>query len=185
MFSPMTSLLSIPFQRADGSEAKLQDFTAKAILIVNVASKCGLTPQYEGLENIFEQYKEQGLLVVGFPANDFAGQEPGSDEDIQQFCTLNFGVKFPVMKKIVVKGEGQHALYEALTQAEVDRQGTKATSLLHKIAQFFSGRAKSVPILWNFEKFLVDAEGEVVARFSPEVLPEDTRILKAIEGILS
>ncbi|HEX4923672.1 MAG TPA: glutathione peroxidase [Bdellovibrionales bacterium] len=169
------SIQDIQIKTINGKPAKLGDYKGKALLIVNVASKCGLTPQYDGLERLYEKYREQGLEVLGFPANEFAGQEPGSNEEIAEFCRLNYGVKFPMFEKIVVKGPGQHPLYKELTAAKPAPK-TKPGS---KITPKPTGE-----INWNFEKFLVNRKGEVIERFAPDIAPEDPMIVSAIEAAL-
>jgi glutathione peroxidase len=153
---------SIAFKTIHGHDSTLADFTGKVVLLVNVASKCGNTPQYEGLEALYEKYKDKGLVVIGFPANNFGGQEPGSNEDILKFCTTEYKVSFPMMAKISVKGEDKHPLYQYLTEKSP-----------------FPG-----DIQWNFGKFLLDREGKVVARFAPKTQPESEEVVKAIEGAL-
>ncbi len=160
----MTALAEIPLKTIKGDDASLADYAGKVLLVVNVASKCGLTPQYEGLEKLYSDYKDQGLVVLGFPANEFAGQEPGSNEEIVTFCTTNFGVDFPMFEKIVVKGEDKHPLYAEL------------------IAQSDTPDAE---VQWNFEKFLVSRDGHVVRRFSPKTEPGDPELIAAIEATLS
>jgi glutathione peroxidase len=185
-----TALYDIPFRRADGSQATLREHQGKVLLVVNVASKCGLTPQYDGLQALYAKYRSQGLQVVGFPANEFLHQEPGSDAEIQQFCRLNYGVEFPVYAKIVVKGEGIHPLYQYLTGqgAKAARPGGLAgalTGVKNAVRKRVNGDWKDGDITWNFEKFLVDREGEVVARFAPDVKPEDPKLVQAIEEELA
>lgn len=148
----------------DGSPLDLHGYEDKALLIVNVASKCGLTPQYEGLEKIHERYAAQGFSVLGVPCNQFLGQEPGTAEEIATFCSTTYGVTFPLAEKVEVNGEGRHALYEELT-AVPDAEG------------------KDGDIAWNFEKFLV-APGGAVTRFRPQVEPEDPALVGAIEAAL-
>ncbi len=143
----------------DGRDVKLADYKGHPLLIVNVASKCGLTPQYEGLEKLNKELGPKGLRVLGFPANEFGAQEPGTNEDIKSFCTSNYGVDFDMFEKVVVKGEGMHPLFEYLTKQSK-----------------FAGEIK-----WNFNKFLVDKNGEVVARFEPKVEPNSPEVRKAIE----
>jgi glutathione peroxidase len=180
--SAQGALYEIPVQRADRSRTTLADHAGQVMLIVNVASRCGLTPQYDGLEAIHEKFRSRGFTVLGFPANEFGSQEPGSNEEIQQFCQLNYGVQFPVFAKTVVKGEGKHPLYRHLTQAApnaIERSGI----LRGKLA----AAGKLPPhgeITWNFEKFLVNRRGEVVARFAPDVVPVDPMIIEAIESEL-
>jgi glutathione peroxidase len=148
----------------DGSALDLQDYKDKALLIVNVASKCGLTPQYTGLEKIHERYADQGFSVLGVPCNQFMGQEPGTSEEIATFCSVNYGVTFPLAEKVEVNGDGKHPLYAELT-AVPDSEG------------------KAGDVAWNFEKFLV-APGGAVTRFRPQVEPEDPALVDAIEAAL-
>jgi len=148
----------------DGEETSLNQYNGKVLLIVNTASECGFTPQYEGLQALYEKYQDQGLIVLGFPANNFGGQEPGSDEEIKQFCTVNFDVSFPLFSKVSVKGEDQHPLFSYLTTASNPD---------------FTGEIK-----WNFEKFLIDKEGKLVRRFRSDTTPKSNSILKAIESTL-
>ncbi|MCU1455804.1 MAG: glutathione peroxidase [Acidimicrobiales bacterium] len=149
----------------DGGDADLADQKGKAALIVNVASKCGLTPQYEGLERIHERYADRGFAVLGFPCNQFGGQEPGSPEEIATFCSTTYGVTFPLYEKIDVNGDDRDPLYAELTET-ADAEGAAGD------------------IQWNFEKFLVSPDGEVVARFRPMIDPEDPELLAAIEAQL-
>jgi glutathione peroxidase len=148
------SIYDIPFKAADGSETSLKPFQGKPVLIVNVASKCGFTPQYDGLEKLYQKYKDRGLTVVGFPCNQFGAQEPGSDSEIQSFCKMNYGVTFPVFAKIDVNGSNAHPLYQHLKKEEPGFLGTEG-------------------IKWNFTKFLVGKDGKVVKRFAPQTKPED------------
>ncbi len=159
------SILDLPIHRLDGSPSTLGSFGAKAYLVVNVASKCGLTPQYTGLEDLQKRYGAKGLTVVGVPCNQFAGQEPGSPEEIATFCSVTYGVSFPLTEKIDVNGDGRHPIYNELTQV-ADAEGA------------------SGDIRWNFEKFLVAGDGRIVARFSPMVAPDDPSIIGAIEQLL-
>jgi glutathione peroxidase len=169
----MSSLYDIPVSRIDGAPASLGDYKGKVILVVNVASKCGLTPQYEGLEKLYEAYADKGLVVAGFPANEFGGQEPGSNAEIADFCLTRFDVKFPMFEKIVVKGEGQHPLYKSLTSAI-------------PVAEGAGDRAPADgSVMWNFEKFLVAKDGQVAARFAPMIKPEDPALVGAIEAELA
>ena len=155
----------IPVKTLDGQDSSLGSLAGKALLVVNVASKCGLTPQYSGLERLQERFGGQGFSVVGFPCNQFAGQEPGSAEEIQTFCSTTYGVTFPMFEKIDVNGEDRHPLYAELTKM-ADADGD------------------SGDVQWNFEKFLVGADGEVLARFRPRTEPEDDTVVKAIEAAL-
>lgn len=154
-----------PVRALDGSAADLHDLEGKAVLVVNVASKCGLTPQYEGLERLQERYADSGFTVAGFPCNQFMGQEPGTAEEIQTFCSTTYGVSFPLYEKIDVNGDDRHPLYAELTET-ADAEGHDGD------------------IRWNFEKFLVGPDGEVRARFAPQVEPEDPQVVEAIEAAL-
>lgn len=178
-----TKLTQIEFPLHNGKHTTLSDFGNKVMLVVNVASKCGLTPQYTGLENLYEKYHEKGFVVVGFPANEFAGQEPGTNEEIQQFCQMNYGVKFPVMGKIVVKGEGQHPLYKLLTE-EKPVAKKKDSGFEEKLKSHGLLSGKPGEISWNFEKFLIGKNGEILERFAPDIAPEDPMITQAIEHAL-
>jgi glutathione peroxidase len=178
------SIYDIPVSRADGSTTNLAEYAGKVLLIVNVASKCGFTKQYEGLEALYRSYYDQGLVVVGFPANDFAGQEPGTDADIQEFCRLTYGVEFPVFAKIVVKGQEKHPLYQALIEAQPKAAFKPKSKLLDRLAERF---AAPVPgeVRWNFEKFLVDRKGAVAARFGSDTEPQDEAVVGSIRKLLA
>jgi glutathione peroxidase len=161
------SILEAEIARLDGTSTTLGEITGgNPALLVNVASKCGLTPQYTGLERLQERYAEQGFTVVGLPCNQFLGQEPGSAEEIAEFCSATYGVTFPLTEKIEVNGEGRHAIYRSLVETPDE-----------------NGEAGDVS--WNFEKFLVDGRGNVVARFSPGVEPDDPELVSAVEAQLS
>jgi glutathione peroxidase len=162
----MTSLLDLELVTLDGKPAKLRDFQSKAMLIVNVASKCGLTPQYEGLQKLYDENKDRGLVVLGFPCNQFGGQEPGSADEIATFCSTNYSVNFPMFSKLDVNGPEQHPLY-----AELNRIPDA------------SGEAGDVK--WNFEKFLLDANAVPVQRFRPLTTPDDPELTGAIDKLLS
>jgi glutathione peroxidase len=155
----------IPVNTLDGQPASLADLAGKTLLVVNVASKCGLTPQYAGLERLHERFAGRGFSVAGFPSNQFGGQEPGSAGEIQEFCSTTYGVTFPMFEKIEVNGPGRHPIYTQLT-AVPDATG------------------EAGDIQWNFEKFLVSPEGEVIARFRPGTEPEDAELVAAIEANL-
>ena len=180
------SIYDIPVRRITGADTSLAEFKGEVLLIVNVASKCGLTPQYEGLEKLYKDYKDKGLVVAGFPANDFAGQEPGTNEEIQTFCTGTFGVDFPLFDKITVVGEQKHPLYKALIAAQpTSVKPVVEVSLKKKLIDFGVDPNPEPEVLWNFEKFLVSREGEVVKRFSPDTKPEDPALVSAIETELA
>ena len=176
-------IYDVSVKRIDGAPTKLDAFDGKVLLIVNVASKCGLTPQYEGLEQLHEKYADRGFAVLGFPANEFGAQEPGTNAEIQDFCTTTYGVPFPMFEKIVVKGEDQHPLYQALTAAQPKAQGDTA-GFKARLEGYGIKVGRDDEILWNFEKFLVDRSGEVVARFAPTTAADDPALIAAIEKAL-
>jgi len=178
-------IYDIPVRKITGEETTLGEYKGKVMLVVNVASKCGLTPQYEALENIYESYKRQGLVVVGFPANDFKSQEPGTDAEIQTFCTTNFGVKFPMFSKVSVTGLGKHPLYRALISAQPRAISVNQPSWRTKLKGYGIETTSEPEILWNFEKFLINRNGEVVARFAPDTQPDAPELVSAIEKQLN
>ncbi len=169
----------------------MADYRGKVLLLVNVASECGLTPQYDGLEKLYSRFRDSGLVLCGFPANDFGAQEPGSNEQILTFCRTNYSVDFPMFSKIPVTGPETHPLYQSLIAAQPKAIGPTRDSFRENLNNFLSKNhngATTNPepgILWNFEKFLIDRNGNVVARFSPEVLPDDPIIIAAIEAALN
>jgi glutathione peroxidase len=175
---------NFPLTRIDGKSESLADYQGKVLLIVNVASKCGFTPQYEGLERLYARFRNRGFAVLGFPANDFAAQEPGTNAEIAQFCTTNFGVKFPVFEKITVAGTGKHPLYASLIKAQ-PKPTTATQDLRQHLIEFGVTPNPEPEVLWNFEKFLVDRAGTPVARFAPDMEPEDTRLTERIEAELT
>ena len=178
-------IFDIPVNRITGEPESLQKYKGSVALIVNVASKCGLTPQYEGLEKLYRDYRDRGLVVLGFPANDFGAQEPGSNEEIQSFCTTNFGVDFPMFEKIAVTGDDTHPLYQALIAAQPKAVANSEPPFREKLKGYGFAPNPEPGILWNFEKFLVSRAGNVVARFSPEMPPEDPNVLQAVEAELA
>jgi glutathione peroxidase len=159
------SLYDIPLHTLSGGDTSLADYKGKAVLVVNVASKCGLTPQYEGLERLQKRYEDQGFTVLGVPCNQFGGQEPGTAEEIETFCSVTYGVTFPMLDKIEVNGEHRHPLYSELTLTP-DAEGNAGD------------------VQWNFEKFLITPAGTVAARFRPQTLPESDEITSAIKSHL-
>jgi glutathione peroxidase len=179
----MSSLSEIPLKTLSGEAATLAPFAGKVLLIVNTASKCGLTPQYEGLEKLYNTYKDRGFEVLGFPANDFAGQEPGTNEEIRNFCTLNYNVTFPMFAKVSVVGPGKSPLYEALIAAQpvarIADPGFK-----DKLRGYGLTVNDAPELTWNFEKFLVNRKGQVTGRFAPDMLPNDPILVQAIEADL-
>lgn len=180
----MTDIQQIPLKTIKGADASLGDYAGKVVLAVNVASKCGLTPQYEGLEKLYADYRDKGLVVVGFPANDFGAQEPGSNEEIASFCTTNFGVDFPMFEKIVVTGPDKHPLYAALTSAQPQAQGN-GDAFREQLKGYGMTPTQAPEVLWNFEKFLIGKDGQVVARFAPDTKPDDPAMVSAIETELA
>ena len=180
----MATLYDIPVNKITGEGTSLADYRGKVLLIVNTASKCGLTPQYDALEKLYKRHKTDGLEILGFPTNDFSGQEPGSNEEIASFCKSSFGVEFPMFQKIVVTGPETHPLYKELI-AEKPAAVTKEPGVFEKRLTDFGAKLNPAPgILWNFEKFVVDRDGRVVERFSPEIAPDDPILVAAIETAL-
>jgi len=177
------SLYDIPLKRIDGSPATLGDFRGKVLLVVNVASKCGLTPQYSALEALYRAKKDQGLEVLGFPANNFKEQEPGTNEEIQSFCSTQYDVSFPLFAKISVKGGDQHPLYAELTRAIKDAVGEGP--MRERLAGYGIPTGEIGEVLWNFEKFLIGRDGKVVGRFAPDLTPDDPRLVEAIDKALA
>jgi len=159
------SIFDVDIDRLGGGGADLPALRGRAVLIVNVASRCGLTPQYAGLQKLADAYADRGLVVLGVPCNQFAGQEPGSAADIEEFCQVNYGVAFPLTEKVDVNGPGRHPLYEELAQASDDTG--------------YSG-----DIRWNFEKFVITPDGTVSARFAPQTAPDDPGLVAAVERAL-
>ncbi|MBN1399109.1 MAG: glutathione peroxidase [Bacteroidetes bacterium] len=155
-------LYTFTVKTIDGKDKSLSDYKGKVLMIVNVASKCGHTPQYKGLQALYEKYKDQGFVILGFPANNFLWQEPGTDDEIKNFCTLNYGVTFDMFSKISVKGKDQHPLYRYLTEESPVPGAVK----------------------WNFQKYLVDRNGNVVEKFAPGVKPDEKEVIDKIEQLL-
>jgi glutathione peroxidase len=179
-----SSIYDIPVAKITGEAASLGEYKGKVLLVVNVASKCGLTPQYEGLEKLYERFNGEGLVVTGFPANDFKSQEPGTNDEIQSFCTLNYGVKFPMYGKITVTGQEKHPLYAELIATQPAAKGDPAAWAA--ILKQHNIDANPAPeIQWNFEKFIVSRKGDVVARFSPNTAPDNPELIAAVEGELA
>jgi glutathione peroxidase len=160
----MSIFHDLKLQALDGQELPLAPFKGQVVLVVNVASKCGLTPQYAALENLYQQYKGKGFSVLGLPCNQFAGQEPGTESEIREFCSLNYGVSFPLGSKLEVNGPHRHRLYQLLAGEGAEFPGD---------------------ITWNFEKFLVGKDGRVLARFSPRTAPDEPAVVQAIEKALA
>ncbi len=180
----MSSIQNIPVNTIDGKPSSLKDFAGNVLLVVNVASKCGLTPQYEALEKIYEEKKAKGFAVLGFPANNFGAQEPGSNAEIAEFCSLTYSVKFPMFEKISVVGDDQHPLYKELTSSAPRAQGDP-DAFRDRLKGFGMTPNQDPDVLWNFEKFLVGKNGDVVARFAPTMTPDDPAIVAAIDAELA
>ncbi len=187
----MANIYEIPVNRITGESATLGDYRGKVLLIVNVASQCGLTPQYEALQKTYSRFKDRGLVVCGFPANDFGSQEPGTNQEIYKFCTGTYFVDFPMFSKIAVTGPGTHPLYQSLIEARPKAIGDSRSGFRDNLTGYLASHHNGIPtnpepgILWNFEKFLVDRNGDVIARFSPEITPDDPIIVSAIESTLN
>ncbi len=156
-------MLNLPLKTIDGADATLADYAGRVLLVVNVASKCGLTPQYAGLQALYERYHDRGLEILGFPANNFMGQEPGTDDEIATFCDANYHVTFPLFSKISVKGDDIHPLYAAITTQPEPIGGD---------------------VQWNFQKYVVDRQGKLAAKFLPMVTPDDAALVAKVEELL-
>jgi glutathione peroxidase len=180
----MSDLAEIPLTRIDGSADSLANHKGNVLLVVNVASKCGLTPQYEGLQKLYENYRDKGFEVLGFPANDFGAQEPGSNEEIVMFCSNNYNVTFPLFSKADVTGAGKQPLYAALTAAKPDKQGP-AAEFRERLKGYGMTPTEDPEVLWNFEKFLLAKDGSVAERFAPGTEPDDPALVEAIESELA
>jgi glutathione peroxidase len=179
------NIYDIPMKKITGEDTSLAEFKGKVLLVVNVASKCGLTPQYEGLEKIYEQYKGQGLVITGFPANDFKSQESGTEAEIQSFCTTNYGVKFPMFSKVTVVGAAKHPLYAALIAAQPKAVNLSEVPFREKLKGYGIETNLEPELTWNFEKFLVSRAGEVVERFAPDTQPDAPALVAAIKAELA
>ncbi len=177
------TIQNISFNDHQGNAKTLADYPAKAYLIVNVASQCGLTGQYKGLEALYRQQKVNGLQILAFPCNDFLAQEPESDAKIQQFCQLTYDVTFPVLQKISIVGDAKHPLYQALTKAQPERIGEGPW--MQDLIEYGLTPNQPPEVLWNFEKFLVGADGEVLVRFAPDITADDERLMAEITKALA
>jgi glutathione peroxidase len=180
----MSSIYDLPVTSISGEPATLAEHAGKVLLIVNVASKCGLTPQYSALESVYQSRSEQGFAVLGFPANNFGAQEPGTDPEIVDFCSATYGVQFPMYSKISVVGDDQHPLYAALTAAVPSAEGD-VEAMREKFVGYGMTPNQDPDILWNFEKFLIARSGQIVRRFAPSMTPDDSILLAAIDEELS
>ena len=179
------SIYDIPLNTLAGEPASLGEFKGKVLLVVNVASKCGLTPQYDGLEKLYTEYKDKGFVIAGFPANDFKQQEPGTAEEIATFCSTSYGVDFPLFEKITVVGPEKHPLYAALIEAQPAALSLGEKPFRERLAGYGIETNPEPEILWNFEKFLVSKDGEVVKRFAPDTDPLNPTLTAAIDAALT
>ena len=179
----MTALGDIEFSTMDGSSSSLGEYDGDVVLVVNVASQCGLTPQYEGLQQLYTDKQGDGFTIVAFPANNFGGQEPGTDAEIAEFCSSKYSVTFPVMSKISVVGDDQHALYAELTEQVPTADGKDG--MRDALRGHGMEPTEDPDVLWNFEKFLIGKDGTVVARFAPAVAPDDPSLVGAIDAELA
>jgi glutathione peroxidase len=179
----VTALQDIPVHSIQDEPSSLGEFDGSVLLVVNVASKCGLTPQYEGLEALYQSYRDEGLVILGFPANNFGGQEPGSNDEIAEFCSTNYSVSFPLFAKISVVGDDQHPLYAELTSQAPTADGKDG--FRSNLRGYGMTPTEDPDVLWNFEKFLVSRQGQVVSRFAPTVTPDSPELVQAIEAELS
>jgi glutathione peroxidase len=178
----MTDLQRIALETLDNQPTSLAAYAGKVLLVVNTASKCGLTPQYAGLETLYTRYRNEGFVVLGFPSNDFAGQEPGSNAEIASFCSTNYAVDFPLFSKVRVVGAQKHPLYAALIAQQPRAADTE--SFREALKGYNITPNPEPEVLWNFEKFLIAKDGRIVARYSPDMAPDDARLVKAIENEL-
>lgn len=176
-------IFEIPVKTIDGQETNLSNYKGKTLLFVNVASKCGLTPQYEGLEKLYENYRDRGFEILAFPSNDFKGQEPGTEEEIKDFCSTNYNVQFPLFSKVGIL-EDRHPLYASLIESHPETDINNGEGMEERLRNFGHTRVDPTDVLWNFEKFLVSKTGDVLARFAPDVTP-DERLTAKIESDLA
>jgi glutathione peroxidase len=179
----MTAISDIPLKTITGQPAKLADYKGKVLLVVNVASKCGLTPQYEGLQKLYEEKHGEGLEILGFPANDFRGQEPGTEEEISSFCSTTYNVTFPLFSKIEVTGENIHPLYAGLIAAKPKAAG--GTEFRDRLAGYGMTPNPEPGVLWNFEKFLIGRDGKVIDRFTPDTTADDPKLRAVVDKALT
>lgn len=179
-----TPLYDIPLERLDGTATTLADYRGQVLLIVNLASKCGLTPQYAGLQALFERFQPRGLQVLGFPCNDFGAQEPGSSEEIGTFCTTHYDVRFPMFAKLRINSTPRHPLYAELIAAQPVARESGSDQLRQTLAKHGLLPQHEGDVTWNFEKFLVGRDGRVLDRFAPDTAPDDPALVSAIEAAL-
>jgi len=174
-------IYAIPVRAIDGTDMNLGEYRDKVLLVVNVASKCGLTPQYEGLETLYETYRGRGLEILGFPSNDFMGQEPGTEAEIKDFCESNYKVRFPLFSKVSINGDQRHSLYRHLIEARPETDVDNGGGMKENLEKFGHKHLNETDVLWNFEKFLIGKDGAIAARFAPDVAPDDERLAAKIE----
>lgn len=179
-----SGVYSFNLKTITGENKSLGDYKGKVLLMVNVASECGLTPQYVGLDKLHKDYNSSGLEILGFPANEFYAQEPGSDKEIHEFCRSTYGVEFSMFSKIVVKGEGQHPLYKYLTETKKDAVINPGGSLMSFLESKNLLTGHAYDIKWNFEKFLIGKNGQILARFAPDIDPQDPVLLNELKKAL-
>ncbi len=177
-------IYEIPVRKIDGTQINLGEYKDKVLLVVNVASKCGLTPQYAGLQKLYSDYRGKDFEILGFPANNFMEQEPGTEAEIKDFCDTNYKVEFPLFSKISVKGDDQHELYKYLTDIKPETDLNDGAMEEH-LKGYGHRRSAEDEVLWNFEKFLVGKNGEIAGRFAPDVTPDDARLIERIEAELA
>ncbi|WP_337262382.1 MULTISPECIES: glutathione peroxidase [unclassified Serratia (in: enterobacteria)] len=178
-------IYAVALQTIENQPTTLGAYEGNVLLVVNVASECGLTKQYEGLENLYETYQEQGFAVLGFPSNEFLGQEPGTNDEILAFCRGTFGVQFPMFAKIEVNGANRHPLYQALVTAKPQAIAPEGSEFLARMSSKGRAPKQAGDILWNFEKFLIGRDGTVIQRFSPDMTPEDPLLVQAVTAALA
>ena len=181
----MQDILNTEITTIDGEATTLENWKGKVLLMVNVASKCGLTVQYVQLENLQKELEHEGFSVLGFPCNQFLGQEPGSEEEIKTFCSTTYGVTFPLFSKLDVNGENRHPLYKKLVAVAPTAIAPEGSGFLERMSSKGRAPAHTGDILWNFEKFLVGRDGQVIQRFSPDMTPDDSTIVDAIKSALA
>ncbi len=180
----MSTLQEIPVDSINAEPTSLGDYAGSVLLVVNVASKCGLTPQYEGLEALYREYKDQGLVVMGFPANNFREQEPGENAEIAEFCSLTYDVTFPLFSKISIVGDDKHPLYTELIEQAPPITGD-TESHRTRLREYGITPTEDPDVTWNFEKFLISRDGQVVGRFAPSITPGDSAMVEAIQAELA
>src|SRR5471030_293824 len=179
------AIFDLNLKTITGENTTLGAYQGSVLLVVNVASQCGLTKQYEGLESLYAKWHDQGFEVLGFPCNEFGAQEPGTEEEIQSFCTTHFGVTFPMFSKVDVNGDNRHPLYQTLTSARPEAVEPEGSEFYQRMVSKGRGPAQVGNILWNFEKFLIGRDGTVLQRFAPDMTPEDTILTDAIKQALA